>query len=95
MLTIEPYDAPESAAHGQPAYTLPHSGVQLLVHLVDSLTLREIESRAWTVNPNTDTVMESIWGHIWIDRLVCSETTDTAGYCWCHACGFERYPGHL
>lgn len=94
MLTIEPYREDSSSAAGLPAYTLP-SGVQILAHLVDSLTLREIESRAWTSNPNTDTVQESIWAHIWIDRLVCSETADADGYCWCHACGFERFPGHL
>lgn len=94
MLTIEPYREPTSAADGQPAYTLP-SGVQILAHLVDSLTLREIEARAWTRNPHTDTVIESIWGHIWIERLVCGDTADMDGHTWCRACGFERFPGHL
>lgn len=69
MLTIEPYRAPESASDGQPAYTLPHTGVQLLCHLVDVLSLRELEARAWTTSPHTEPT-ESIWGHLWVDRLL-------------------------
>jgi hypothetical protein len=65
MITLAPYVGP-GENNGMPAYTLASTGMQMLAAIVDSLSLKDLESRAWGGSHEID----SIWRHLWVDRLV-------------------------
>jgi hypothetical protein len=82
MITLAPYVGP-GENNGMPAYTLASTGMQMLAAIVDSLSLKDLESRAWGGSHEID----SIWRHLWIARLVdgmtlVPEDDDDFAYHW-------------